>query len=572
MEFNAWLDRVKSQSKPFRNGYTDEQILVLHENDTFIMYVIGVNGLIKKGKCFKTGQIYKYLLDHYCNCGNKVSNFKKVNVYYDDPAVKIAFERGIKIGDTWYKVKEQDHGSIINQTTMFKCINLRWVHYYFGIDIGVRKKEDENTYNENIEAVIKAISERDPAEAYRVGFTAHLKKKFVTQTTYTDFVITKKGEATSDDYNMLKTMAKYSNLGALIGCTRNRELRDIYSYDITSAYIYHLFSNEFPSAEYFSVNPEQYECADKDENAFFIIAKISAIIKPEYFYKEIFPMPAGYIAEVLKEKCSITEGGKVKYCEDMVIGLWDKDLKYINEFYDVLNLNMLKIYQFKLKPLPADLKREMLSLYRKKQRKKELHENYKTEKILLNRGGYGLWVTKKDDTNPYTGITSRIQSDWDVPFQIGSYIVALQRELLLEQMQILGMENIVAFHTDSIKTSKCFDEYFERYNESIDICDDLGHFEREWKADRIFFYNSVRYKAVTDKGELIVKHGGIDEKDMFAVFAMNYDDITKDTEIEIDKPNTTWIDPETAVKTCKRIITQMSKTEDYMIGRELLAI
>lgn len=593
MDFNTWVNYINGKNKkgepvkttPYKNNsFAKDQMLLLHDKDIFVMYVINRDGVKEILKATDINRIYKYLLNNYCAKDNRVTYNEKVNVYYDDLAVKRAMEAGILLTDgTRLKGKQNDNGHIINQTTMYHCINLRYVHYYFGIDIGQRSPsdKDDKTFKDNVRSVIKAISERNPAEYYTIGFTYGLKKKFVTPTTYTDFVITKNEKddynkdgvkATSTDYNLMKDMAINSNLGALIGCTRNKELYNIYSYDITSAYIYHLYSSKFPSANYKYVTYDEFLQADKDKYAFYIKLRISASIKPEYEEKQIFPMPKGSIPFVMEDKCKITKGGKVILCYDMTLGVWNNDIKYIKEFYNIDAFDVLQVWQFELKPLPDELKREMLNLYRLKQRKKENGENYKTEKIILNRGGYGLWVTKKDDTNPYTQLTSRIQSDWAVPFQVGSYIVALQRELLLKQMRIIGMDHVVAFHTDSIKTNKNFDEYFNSYNANIDICDDLGHFKREWKADKIFFYNSVRYKAISDEGKLIIKHGGINEKDMTEVFHMDYDDITADTEIEIDSPNSAWINPDTGVRTCDRIITTMSKTEDYMVGSELLAI
>lgn len=41
--------------------------------------------------------------------------------------------------------------------------------------------------------------------------------------------------------------------------------------------------------------------------------------------------------------------------------------------------------------------------------------------------------------------------DKDVPYQIGLWIISKQRQIMLDAIEAVGLENVVAAHTDGIK-------------------------------------------------------------------------------------------------------------------------
>lgn len=575
-DWYKWVFKTPSAYGHNSNNTNKDQCLLLHsaKNDLFVMYVISEKeGVKKEVKCKSTRGIYDFLLNNYCNKPNTDKGKQQtINVYYSDQAVFRAMVKGIKAGDVWLKFPRQTKNlsnRVVSETTMFRCINLRWTSYYFGYTV------DDKTDLLNMFKDIQNRFKVCPADQFYYGFTSHLKDRFGVKTYLLgDFCLDDGNEGTE----LQKMIVKYCNLGALMGSINKNEMHNIFSYDIDSAYIYHIFNDLFPSNKFKRLSVDEYEI--KEGYTHFMLARVTLSAKIKYAKKSWYPQPAGADSEYDESIGNLrtTATNKIMECKDYILGLWDEDLELLKEFYDVLLFQPICIYEFELMPLPDELKLIILDLYKNKTKKKASGQNYHTEKIILNRGGYGLWVTKKYLDLPKSALeekkTIRVQSDSKVPFQIGSYVVAMQRKLLLNTMQEIGMDHVVAFHTDSIKTDINCDNYFKDYNSNINIYGKMGHFEKEWKADRIYFFNTVRYKADTDKG-LIIKHGGIDENDIKDIFNMEYDDITEETKIEITLPHTTWIDVDNATKHCKRTITQIGRMEEWMKtteSGELLAI
>lgn len=172
-----------------------------------------------------------------------------------------------------------------------------------------------------------------------------------------------------------------------------------------------------------------------------------------------------------------------------------------------------KIARFILKP-SEEISKQFLSKFAAKQAKKRAGEYYLPEKILLNRG-HGYFITKGCNTAAH----------------FGQYVIA-KGKIILRRLAIeMGVKDVVHMHTDSIKFVGDHEDVIERYNATIPF-EELGKFAYEGTMERVVYYNKIVAKYIMN-GRLCFKHGGISEKDIIPLKKKNYEEITKDTPINI---------------------------------------
>ena len=514
-----WYTYINTTKKPYRKKSNDRFYLE-HTGKKYILTKVGTGVVVETSS---RNEVFGYLFKNYL--------YKKtgVYVYFSDPIVYQAMEKGIR-----------KNGKRLNpyptisraQRSLYKGIKMRYTQYYFGFE--VKNKEDR-------QLVLNKIMEHDLTMRCNCGFTSDVKKKMITPEMIKNFSL---------DYDIQNYLAKTSNLGALMGCKSDREYKNVQSWDMASAYIYHFLTHKFPSNNFFFI--KDYRSIDHKKYACYLKLRVNLTIKTEFARHSIFPMPK---SATYSDKSIVSGNGKFLKAVDAIIDIWDIDLAYIRYFYTG-TIEFISGIAFELKDIPTSVHDYINGLYTTKETKKSEKLDYSTEKLILNRATYGLFVTKNANGMP---------ADFKVPFQIGSYIVALQRYTLVSHIKSIGFDNIIGFHTDSIKTTIDATNHFCMTNSMKAIGGKLGGFEHEFTAKRILFFNVVRYKADTDKG-LIVKHGGIEKEDMVIIFGMNYDDVNANTEIIQRLKYMECIDDNGSRVIIYRTITFGKMTEDMNCG------
>lgn len=85
---------------------------------------------------------------------------------------------------------------------------------------------------------------------------------------------------------------------------------------------------------------------------------------------------------------------------------------------------------------------------------------------------------------------------------------------MLDAIEKIGLDNVVAAHTDGIKVVGCFDKEFEELNKKRGLVyKDLGQWGKEEVIDKIKYLSNVKAKYIVN-GELKMKHGGISDIDI----------------------------------------------------------
>ena len=287
-------------------------------------------------------------------------------------------------------------------------------------------------------------------------------------------------------------------------------LKEVDSYDITSSYIYTMFTDLFPMSKFkdTELTPEEIDTSTTAFKGVFIFYNIQS--KNNIAYESVHKVSA---------KGVINDNGKVYYAREMKAYLTDVDFEIYKEHYDWESYEYFDLQISKKARLPRYVIGPMINAYLDKQRKKMKHESYITEKELVN-SSYGMMVTKIPLTESKVVGTRWVTEERDDPYSDryrsflspywGIWVTAYSRKHLFD-----GIDCYDTFYysdTDSIKGNvssesmeKLNSQIFENvrkskefYNIDNELVDDLGQWDYEGRIKLFKYLGAKRYICYKD--------------------------------------------------------------------------
>lgn len=287
-------------------------------------------------------------------------------------------------------------------------------------------------------------------------------------------------------------------------------LKEVDSYDITSSYIYTMFTDLFPMSKFkdTELSPEEIDTSTTAFKGVFIFYNIRA--KNNIAYESCHKVSA---------KGVINDNGKVYYAREMKSYLTDVDFDLYNSHYEWDSYEVFDLQASKKARLPRYVIIPMLQAYLDKQRKKMNHETYVTEKELVN-SSYGMMVTKIPLTESNVVNTQWVTVDRDDPYSDryrsflspywGIWVTAYSRKHLFDGIDCY--KNFYYSDTDSIKGNVSY-ELMEKLNKKIfenvqkskqfyhidnTLVDDLGQWDYEGRIKLFKYLGAKRYICYKD--------------------------------------------------------------------------
>lgn len=353
-------------------------------------------------------------------------------------------------------------------------------------DIKLKYGEEEDTREQN------------RYKNWRNGFTSELRKTFKTKS-LSSFI--------SPDLNLMKHLINETPTGSFIGTDIGKEYHNLYLYDINSYYIWLLREAKFPKDLIKVKGLEKFKTYNRDKNLILYCKLTLFGLKAKN--SKCYPLyvPAQYEGEGVELRGSrIISADKISF--------WcflKEEQPLIQLYYDYegIEIDTDYFYVAAAEQLPSDFRENLDKAYMEKVKAKGT-PTYNFHKTKLNRI-FGWFLTKR----PYKGSKDigleKVTIDKEVPYQVGVYLLTKARSILA---QIVAdncssegfLSDFAGGHTDSIRTTKPLPSI---------LCsnEDLGRFKLETMAIKWYSFGDTRAKYVTLKGELKMKHGGIDEED-----------------------------------------------------------
>lgn len=311
-------------------------------------------------------------------------------------------------------------------------------------------------------------------------------------------------------FNLTEKMLMNTSQGAII-TSKTQEFKDVYCYDIVSAYPTILLGKV----------PKTFEKAPyKPSKNSIHFGKIT-ITNFRSKHIELIPL---YRGKDVPDDCVIA--GKRIYAglTYSYYGFIEHELRILENYYTFDSISISDTYKCTMDYLPKESIESIKSIYDGKLAAKGT-EDYDGYKQMFNRI-FGYFITTYSENGKLK------VRDNSVPYQIGLWIISKQRQVMLDAIEAVGYENVVAAHTDGIKTCGNFDSTFNSINERRGVVyKNLGQWDMEEHIDRIKYLSNVKAKYEIN-GELKMKHGGISDDDIEDFIQSNtYDSITDETEI-----------------------------------------
>lgn len=346
---------------------------------------------------------------------------------------------------------------------------------------------------EDIVAALKLIKNSSP-NRYE-GYTSLLRKEITIEENFLDFHVVYK-----------------PSLSPMIFAKCNREFSNVKCRDACSFYPY-LLTQELPHFKGY-IKKEEIDLKDKSKT-YYGGLRIYNIKAKDFFYsislvgkddKNVKEIADGQGINIINKGTSLISADKViifGWIPFLFIELQDYDFEYI-ELTDIVAEYELKI--------DWSLRKIVIANFETKQNKKRKGEDYKAEKVMLNRY-YGFFITKGNKS---------------APAHYGQYIVAKGKTIIRRLALEIGLKDVVQGHTDSIKFVGDHQDVIDRYNSEIEF-EELGKFEDEGIMEKVVYYNTNRAKYLMN-GKLGLKHGGISDDSIVDIMKMSYNDISINTE------------------------------------------
>ena len=255
-------------------------------------------------------------------------------------------------------------------------------------------------------------------------------------------------------------------------------LKNVDSYDETSAYPYVLVSYRFPMGKFKECRITARE--DMIENFAYLIRVRFTNINSKYYNNFISA------SKCLNFSGAKLDNGRIKSAREITITLTDVDFKFILDTYEVESYEILESYFTKYEYLPKKFIKFVLQKYINKTQYKDVEGKeveYALEKGKFN-SIYGMTVTNMirdevdyDDVKGWnetpltnTDIFDKLVKEKNkgfLSFAWGVWVTAYARDNLLRR--VIELDKYVVYcDTDSIKLVQGYDRcIFTDYNESV---------------------------------------------------------------------------------------------------------
>lgn len=282
-------------------------------------------------------------------------------------------------------------------------------------------------------------------------------------------------------------------------------LKNVDSYDITSSYIYTMFTDLFPMEKFHDTDlePEEIDTIATAFKGVFIFYNIRT--KNNIAYESVHKVWT---------KGLINDNGKVFYAQEMKTYITDIDFELYKKNYEWDSYEFFGLQISKKGRLPRYVIIPMINAYLEKQKKKMRHESYITEKELVN-SSYGMMVTKIPLTESKVENGDWITVDREDPYSDryksflspywGIWVTAYSRKHLFDGIQCY--DDFYYSDTDSIKGNVSH-ETMEKLNKKVfenvqkskefyfidnELVDDLGQWDNEGQIKLFKYLGAKRY-------------------------------------------------------------------------------
>lgn len=324
----------------------------------------------------------------------------------------------------------------------------------------------------------------------------------------------------------------YSVKGPTIGCRPNHNYTNVSAWDVKSAYPYWVYTAEFPYT--FMQVPDKLKgrFMKKPHCGYFGRFTIKNFKPKDPHYLPLFLKHDGLDEnDVDVLTCNRRIAAGVSYSGYGFLNLLLPIIKN-NYTYESIEFDWDQMWIYETKQLPQETRDACLDLFDTKESTK-LH----SDKLILNRTSYGLFIThktRKDGTKD--------AADYEVPYQVGIYIVALQAHYMDSVIQKGGVEHLISTHTDSIKFDYDIAPIIYKENNRRHCYKNLGMWEPE-DVKECCYYSNTRAKILTSKGKVEIKHGGISEDDVIEFCRdKDYNSISGESPIMLTRHRTLAVD------------------------------
>lgn len=304
--------------------------------------------------------------------------------------------------------------------------------------------------------------------------------------------------------NLLKNMINKTSQGAIIYSRKDITFYNVLSNDIKSAYPAILL--EQVPYNFRLISPESFKIGSGIHFGKIIVKGLKA--------KDLHFLPLYRGKEEVDDLKVFCRGKRIfAALEYSYYGFIEHELELLNYAYtyESIELDLNETYDVDFKYLPTESLEAIKAMYDEKSNNKG-SANYFAIKQKFNRiFGYFLTTIEGKD-----GLALR---DREVPYYIGLWVVSAQRNRMIKAFKKVGIENIIASHTDSIITKNVSCDVFNNLNK--DIYEDIGKWDSE-PYEAIEYFSNTRAKYLQN-GKIGFKHGGISEQDIESFLKNNQD-------------------------------------------------
>lgn len=322
------------------------------------------------------------------------------------------------------------------------------------------------------------------------------------------------------EYQACRDAFRGGNTGSNMFHT-DKELTDVSSYDMTSAYPYVMISEQYPMSKWMKIkltNSKQFRTYNK---TYCTLGK--------YCFTNLrlkYNIPIPYIP---RAKCLYFDGGensryccyngRVLYANELAIELTQVDFDIISNQYEWDKVVICDFMVAKKGYLPKELRQYIIELYEAKTQLKGVQGKeyeYAQAKARLN-SLYGMLVTDiqretvefnpdaEDEKDLYKrGETPSIEEYYNrkssfLSYQWGIYVTAYCRANLQKAIDEIGLD-VVYCDTDSVKYLNNHDEVFEKINnDMLEHCKKNNIINYAIRDDKYYYLGVYDYEGCSDK-------------------------------------------------------------------------
>lgn len=444
---------------------------------------------------------------------------KRFHVYTNDfDLIWKAYEKFIIYYRQKYKVQVLKIGARVYGLNLFNVVSFKDMKYKYGSDrftaaAAVEIINKDNTNNKS-------------------SFTSNLGRLIDIDS------IRKKFQPIS--FALRDKMMNETPNGAIILANVGKEFTDVHCYDVCSAYLACLLEGRIPS-QFIKVNKR-----NKNQEYY-------GKVKYKNLKAKNPQMLVLYGTKRMEGKDIVKVGSRILAAAEYSFYCFLNERWIIDQYYtyDSCEIDCDNLYWIQFEKLPLSSIKAIKKLYDDKLAAKG-QVDYDGFKQIVNRI-YGFFTTKRINKEGKT-----VARDYQVPYQIGIWIVHKQRLFMAALIQQVGIEHVVSAHTDGVKFDCNADKIVDKVNlKRGEIYKDVGQWKKEEVFDKCFYFSNTVAKYEVN-GEIGMKHGGISEEDVneFLV-GKTYEDINEDADFYITLAST------------KKIICEKDRT--YIVKRKVLS-